>query len=160
MNNNLEIEKNEVVREIENIKEEGIKDITVEIEDPYIRKLMDKKQRKERLTAKEKAELKKYNLQRELKQLATVQKELEAKDQKKIDSNIVKVVKMIREIYKVQDLSTEKAYFIISGLIKKYEEMSSHEKNEIKKKGKKIIELTTYNNPILKKEVEENGEES
>lgn len=162
MNNNLEIVKDEMAKEEER-KDNAIEvenTCLLEIEDPYIRSLMEKRKRKDRLTAKEKAELKKYNLQRELKELATVQKELEAKDQKKIDTNIVKVVKMTREIYKVQDLSAERAYFIIAGLIAKYEEMSNKEKNEILSKGKEIIELTTYNNPILRKEVVENGEES
>lgn len=165
MNNNLEIGADETEKEIGRVKEGEIKENNteveiLEIEDPYIRGLMEKRKRKDRLTAKEKAELKKYNLQKELKELATVQKELEAKDQKKIDNNIVKVIKMTREIYKIQELSTDKSYFIISGLIAKYEEMSNNEKNEILNKGKGIIELTTYNNPMLRKEVVENGEKS
>lgn len=168
MNNNLEIGKDEIIKEIEMEKEVERKENDVEvenlclleIEDPYIRSLMEKRKRKDRLTAKEKAELKKYNLQKELKELSTIQKELEAKDQKKIDTNVVKVIKMTREIYKIQELSTDKSYFIISGLIAKYEGMSNNEKTEIINKGKEIFELTTYNNPILRKEVEENGEES
>ena len=158
MNNNLGIDKDEMEIRENDVEVENL--CLLEIEDPYIRSLMEKRKRKDRLTAKEKAELKKYTLQKELKELATVQKELEAKDQKKIDTNIVKVVKMAREIYKIQELSTETSYFIISGLIAKYEGMSNIEKNEIKNKGKGIIELTTYNNPILRKGVTENGEES